>query len=189
LAVAQIAHRLPRHHSFCFRHDIRTDAGLFTPIAFRSGPPFRQPFRDKYIPEGATVTRDDPQVAAVFIVIASAGVFEVERPLVQQGDETLCGPPAKGSLGVATGFAHFGGIDVGNANNLTTEVNSVSIDNAVLLVGTATQREPRITASRRRTGGNIVLVMAQNRRTVENSRSDEQRNQRPPRRRLPTRLL
>src|SRR5262249_13142415 len=87
-------------------------SGSSAPVALVAGPAFRQSFRHKNVAERTPVARNNAQVAAVFVMIAAAGVFKVEWPFVKERYQPLRCLAAERGFGVAFGLVNFRRVDV-----------------------------------------------------------------------------
>lgn len=89
----------------------------------------REPFGDEHLPHGVPVALDNPQLAAILIFIA---VYrrQVERPLPQELNESLCRPPTQRGLGSTGRLSDFGSVYVRDTYLLAIQPECIAIDHA-----------------------------------------------------------
>jgi len=90
----------------------------------------RKTFADQGFPKRSPVSHDEPELAAIAILVARYGLKR-NRPGIEQLLQPPCGPVPKLGLGNASGRMRFRRVDIGNADFDALHPDRIAIDHAV----------------------------------------------------------
>jgi|GEM_PF-3037980 len=110
------------------------------PVAAIALPAFGQPLGNEYLAQALAIAGDDPQIAAILVLIAVDGL-QGKATLVEQGQQAHLGALAESFFGGAAGTGDFRGVDIGNADLAALVPDRVAVDDAGGAVGAKADAE------------------------------------------------